>query len=159
MEIRTATQNDKSLTLKIIDEFNDFLNLRKQQEGFTPSTLVRDKAGKIFDEMLALGRSKIFIAIENEEAIGFLEIHKVPRFRKAKYYGEIEGLFVRSDYQGKGIAKELMRLAYQWAQEQDLDCIRLYSGFDLTRAHAFYKKMGFDEAGISFKSYNFNSLN
>ena len=51
----------------------------------------------------------------------------------------------------------LMEHAFKWVQDMGFDCIRLYSGFELKRAHAFYKKMGFDEAGITFKNYDLNS--
>lgn len=157
MEIREAKKDDEIIVLKILDEFNDFINSQKQDWDGKVSTSAREKSGLLFEEMINLGRSKIFIAIENSEAIGFLEIHKVPRFRRSKYYGEIEGIYVRNQYYGKGIAQSLMRLAFKWGQDIGLDCIRLYSGFELKRAHAFYKKMGFDEAGITFKNYDLNS--
>jgi len=156
MEIREAKKEDKILVLKILDEFNDFINSQNQNWDRKASTSARDNSGLMFDEMINFGKSKIFIAIENNEAIGFLEIHKVPRFRKSKYYGEIEGVYIRDQYYGKGIAQSLMKLAYNWAQEMDFDCVRLYSRFELKRAHAFYKKIGFSEAGITFKNYNLN---
>jgi GNAT superfamily N-acetyltransferase len=156
MDIRQANRNDKEMVLNVLDKFNDFIHSNEKNWDGKLSTSASENSGYLFDEMFDLGRSKIFIAIEDNEAIGFLEIHKVPRFRTSKYYGEIEGMFVMEEYYGKGVAKELMKLAYNWAKEQKFDCVRLYSGFELERAHAFYKKMGFDEAGITFKNYNYN---
>lgn len=155
MEIREATSADKESVLKIIDKFTYFINSQKETWDGNLSTTAKDNSGYLFDEMINLNKSNIFIALENKEVIGFLEIHKVPRFRRSKYYGEIEGMYVEKNYYGKGIAQSLMQLAYGWAKAQNLDCIRLYSGPELGRAHAFYKKMGFDEAGITFKNYNF----
>jgi len=156
MDIREANRDDKEIALKILDEFNDYANsLNKNWDGKL-SNFARKNSGFLFDEMINFGRSKIFIAVENGEAVGFVEIHKVPRFRKAKYYGEIESMFVRNEYYGKGIAQKLMKLVFKWAKDQGLDCIRLYSANELHRAHAFYKKMGFDGAGTTFKNYNFD---
>lgn len=155
MEIRQAEQSDKVIVLKILDEFNDFANSLNKDWDKKLSTSARENSGFLFDEMINYGRSKVFIAVEGNEAVGFLEIHKVPRFRKSKYYGEIESMFVREPYHGKGVAQELMKMAFKWAQEQDLDCIRLYSGDGLDRAHAFYVKMGFSRAGTTFKTYSF----
>ena len=154
MEYREAKESDEEITLKIIDEFTDFINSQKKEWDRKPSTTARDESKDLFDEMIKHGKSRIFLALDNDEVVGFLEMHKVPRFRRAKYYGEIEGMFVREKYYGMGVANSLMKLAYEWAKNEKLDCIRLYSGFELKRAHAFYKKMGFDEAGITFKNYN-----
>jgi len=156
MDIRVANKNDKKVVLKILDEFNDYANSLNKDWDRKLSNSAQKGSGFLFDEMISLGRSKIFLAVENKEAVGFLEIHKVPRFRKSKYYGEIEGIFIREKYYGGGVAQKLMRLAFKWAKNEGLDCIRLYSAQGLNRAHAFYKKMGFDEAGITFKKYNFD---
>lgn len=156
MEFREATLDDEKIVLKILDEFNDYANSLSTSWDGMLSTTARENTGHIFREALQDRKTKVFIAVEDYEAIGFLEIHKVPRLRKSKYYGEIEGMFVREKFYGKNVASSLMKLAFKWAKEEDFDCIRLYSGFELKRAHAFYKKMGFDEAGITFKNYNFD---
>jgi GNAT superfamily N-acetyltransferase len=154
MEFREATLEDEKIVLEILDEFNDYVNsLKKDWDGMLSSS-ARKNSGQLFQDCIKRGDSKVFVAIKNDESIGFLEIHKVPRLRRSKYYGEIEGMFVREEYYGKEVAKGLMKLAFKWAKEEGLDCLRLYSGFELKRAHAFYKKMGFDEAGITFKNYD-----
>lgn len=156
MDFRAATIDDEKIVLKILDEFNDYANsLNKSCDGKLSSS-ARENSGNIFKESLQNRETKVFIAVEGNEAVGYLEVHKVPRLRKSKYYGEIEGMFVREQYYGKNVASSLMKLAFKWAKEQDFDCIRLYSGFELKRAHAFYKKMGFSEAGITFKNYDFD---
>lgn len=151
MEIRKATINDKEIVLKILDEFSDFANSLESDWDGQLSTYSRDHSGEMFDKILAAGSSVIFIAVDNNEAIGFLELHKVPRLRKAYYYGEIEGMFVREEYRGQGAAKLLMQQALEYAKQENLNCIRLYSGHELKRAHAFYEKMGFIHAGKTYK--------
>jgi PhnO protein len=156
MEIRQALITDKDKVLKILDEFSDFANsLEKDWDGQL-STYSRDHSGEMFDQIIKTGLSVIFIAIDHEEAVGFLELHKVPRLRKANYYGEIEGMFVREEFRGQGIAKLLMQQALNYAKQEKLNCLRLYSGHELKRAHAFYEKMGFIHAGRTYKISDYN---
>lgn len=156
MEIRKAELQDKDLVLKILDEFSDFANALEANWDGQSTRFSRDNSGEMFDTILKSSLSVIFIAVENNEAIGFLELHKVPRLRKANYYGEIEGMFVREEYRGEGVAKGLMQQALNWAKQENLNCIRLYSGHELKRAHAFYEKMGFTHAGRTYKIHRFD---
>jgi GNAT superfamily N-acetyltransferase len=64
-------------------------------------------------------------------------------------------MFVMEEYRGKGVAQQLMEQAILWAKEKKLNCLRLYSGHELKRAHAFYEKMGFVHAGKTYKFSDF----
>ena len=61
--------------------------------------------------MVSSAKSELFIALDESVVVGCLEIHKVPRLRKAKYYGEIESLFVQESLRGSGVAKDFMKIA------------------------------------------------
>jgi len=156
MEIRKAELKDKEKVLKILDEFSDFANSLETDWDGQLTSFSREHSGEMFESIIRAGLSVIFIALENDEAIGFLELHKVPRLRKANYYGEIEGMFVRETYRGQGVAKDLMQQALNWAKQENLNCIRLYSGHELKRAHAFYEKMGFIHAGRTYKIHKYD---
>lgn len=151
MEIRQARLEDIDKVLKILDEFNDYANsLNEDWDGVTTS-FSRENSGGMFEEIIKSKRSELFVALEDDKAVGFLEVHMVPRLRKANYYGEIESMFVTEEYRGSGAAKALMEAAIEWGKEQKLNCLRLYSGHELKRAHAFYEKMGFEHAGRTYK--------
>ena len=150
MEVRAAKLEDRNKVLKTVDEFNDFANSHENNHN-KPSTFSQEYSIDLYNEIVSSNRSKLFIALNQDQIVGYLEIHQVPRLRKAKYYGEIEGMFVKEAYRGTGIATQLMKAARDWAKIQNLDCIRLYSGHNLARAHAFYEKMGFTHAGKTYR--------
>ncbi len=149
--IRPATLADKQKVLEILDEFNDFALITDGNVNSVPSSFAIKNSGDMFEEIINSDNSKIFIALVDEELVGFLEIHAVPRLRKAKRYAEIESMFVKEASRGTGIASDLMQAAIEWAKKQEFDCIRIYTGHKLKRAHAFYEKMGFAHAGRSYK--------
>lgn len=151
MKIRFANIADKENVLAIADEFNDYSNSLDEDWDGVLSTFAKDNAGKLFEELVTSPKSKIVIAEDKKKLIGILEIHKVPRLRKANYYAEIELMFVTKAYHGKGVAQLLMRQAIKWAETERLTYIRLYTGHVLKRAHAFYEKMGFTHAGRTYK--------
>jgi GNAT superfamily N-acetyltransferase len=59
-------------------------------------------------------------------------------------YAEIGGLVVDTEYRGKGIGKNLMRKAEEWAMEKGYSEIRLRSGGHRKEAHTFYKSIGYE---------------
>jgi len=87
MEVRKAELKDKDKVLKILDEFSDFANSLEADWDGQLTSFSREHSGEMFESIIRAGLSVIFIALENDEAIGFLELHKVPRLRKANYYG------------------------------------------------------------------------
>lgn len=155
MIIKRADKNDKHLVLKCLDEFTDFSNAQNPDWDRNLSTFCHNNGGELYDKLIDSDSTRIFIAIDNDEGVGILEMHKVPRLRKANYYGEIESMFVKESYRGKGVAQKLMNMAFEWAKEEGFDCIRLSSGNKLDRAHAFYTKMGFKDFGKAFKTFKF----
>lgn len=153
MIIRRATKSDESKVLEMYDQFIDYTHLPKNDPTYIPSTSARTNSREIYNFVLASNNSRLFVADNQESIIGLMEIHKVPRIKKGSSYGELELLFVSENYHGKGVAKELMQAAQEWARNEKLNCIRLYSGHELHRSHSFYEKMGFKHAGKTYVLY------
>lgn len=151
MIIKHASQSDKDRLLEVVDLFNDFANSLDSNWDGKATDFSRKHSGELYDVIVNSNQSALFFAEEDNNIAGFIEIHKVPRLRKAKYYAEIELMFVKEEYRGTDVAQKLMKAVIKWGEEYALDCIRLYSGFELKRAHAFYEKMGFKHAGRTYK--------
>jgi ribosomal protein S18 acetylase RimI-like enzyme len=86
-----------------------------------------------------------FIAYYNEEPAGFMKVHlnsNAPDEPSAKAI-EIEKLYFRPHFQGKGIGKMLIAVAFDLAK--DLKRQKVWLGVIDTNTSAieFYKKMGF----------------
>jgi aminoglycoside 6'-N-acetyltransferase I len=60
--------------------------------------------------------------------------------------GYLEGIFVESNYRGRGIGKRLAREAEEWARKKG--CREMGSDAELTntKSHAFHRAIGFREA-------------
>ena len=68
---------------------------------------------------------------------------KAFKFGKIGNFGEINGMYVLKEIQGKGLGKKLIQKAFEWIGP-DLD-IKLTVVVYNTNAIEFYKKMGFKE--------------
>lgn len=60
--------------------------------------------------------------------------------------GDIWALFVREEYEGRGIGRELLALAEEWMFSEGLDSIWLVTSPD-TRAERLYRHLGWEDEG------------
>jgi GNAT superfamily N-acetyltransferase len=58
--------------------------------------------------------------------------------------GEISGLIVDERFRSQAVGKHLLARAEQWTQEQGCDIVGLRSNVIRDRAHAFYRREGYD---------------
>ena len=58
-------------------------------------------------------------------------------------YAEIKRMYVRPDYRGKGVAKEILRQLEVFAEQANIHTLRLETGIHQTEAIALYQKCGF----------------
>ena len=145
------TAKHKKIVLGLLDEFRTAVyRVSKPEDGFV-STSARDNGEKLYDEVLSSDKSVVFVAIDDEKGMGIITAHKVPELRKGLYFVEVEEVFVRPKYQGKGVAQLLMAAVETWAKKEEIESIRLDSGNELKRAHAFYRKSGFEHYAKAFK--------
>lgn len=59
----------------------------------------------------------------------------------------IENVFVKKEYRGKGVAKEIFRELEQWGRQNDAYYSILVSENKRERAHVFYEKNGYKKMG------------
>jgi GNAT superfamily N-acetyltransferase len=87
------------------------------------------------------------VAIENEEAIGFVSAKKrvfstEPQFKKIEY-ALIEDCAVRLEYRSKGVEKALLQAATDWAAQQGITRIQLQVWAKNGAAMQLYRGLGF----------------
>jgi GNAT superfamily N-acetyltransferase len=63
----------------------------------------------------------------------------------------VEGVVVDPVWHGKGIGRQMMRIAVETAREQGCYKLTLSSNARRERAHAFYESLGFERHGFSFR--------
>lgn len=109
-----------------------------------------------FADIMAKPGGAFFLAFAGEEAVGFAQCqlrHDYVEGTESSPVGYLEGIFVRENHRGKGLAGKLLAACENWAREQG--CREFASDCELgnTGSLAFHLNMGFQEAGriICFK--------
>lgn len=107
MNIRQATQNDARVTGELA------LLL-------WPDHTAEELEGE-FSELLGSPEAAVFLAFDGEEPVGFSQVqlrHDYVEGTSTSPVGYLEGLFVKEAYRQKGLARELVLQAEQWARDQ-----------------------------------------
>ena len=73
-------------------------------------------------------------------------IHVMRTFHLESGFGaEIAGLIVSERCRGQGLGSRLVRQAEDWAKSLGFDRLRVRCRAERTRAHAFYRNLGFEQ--------------
>jgi len=80
-----------------------------------------------------------FVACVGGKVTGWIEI-SIERRLQAPPFGLIGGLVVAEEFRGKGIGRELCRLAEEWAWQHAAQRVRVTSRSTRLDAHRFYAR-------------------
>lgn len=140
MNIRIATQVDKSKVLSLLNELGEEVN---RLQGFSPHNAeAKEVGGPIFDEVIKRKDIMIFVAEEQGELCGLASFYLLPNIRHGWQRGHIEDFVVSEKVRGKGVGSLIMESVKKYCKENNIKVLKLDSGVDLTNAHKFYEKNG-----------------
>lgn len=127
MEIRTAEPHDANA-----------IQLLSKTLGYkeTPLEVARERLQKL----LLSTSDKVFVAVLNDEIIGWLHAFIAHRVASASFV-EIAGLAVSPNHRQQGAGKMLVTEARKWAQENHL-ALRVRCNNEREDAHKFYEAIG-----------------
>ena len=99
--------------------------------------------------LLESGEGALFLAAEDGEDLGFAQVqlrHDYVEGTKSSPVGYLEGVFVREEARGRGVARELLSACEAWASVKG--CREFASDCELNNAASlvFHLKTGFTEA-------------
>ena len=102
-----------------------------------------------FRALLKSGDGAVFLASENGREAGFAQVqlrHDYVEGTETSPVGYLEGVYVREEARGRGVAKALLRACEAWAAEQG--CREFASDCELDNAASleFHLHSGFTEA-------------
>ena len=100
-------------------------------------------------EQLPPSECAVFLAVENGVPAGFAQCqlrHDYVEGTHSSPVGYLEGIYVRKDVRGRGLARALLSACEDWAREQG--CLEFASdcAVDNGMSIAFHRSAGFDEA-------------
>ena len=84
----------------------------------------------------------VYVACLNDTVVGWIDVGIV-RHLQSKTCGEIGGLIVGGQHQGRGIGKMLVRKAEEWVTGQNIQTILVRSQMKREAAHRFYLQQNF----------------
>ena len=101
-------------------------------------------------EQLPPSEGAVFLAVENGVPAGFAQCqlrHDYVEGTHSSPVGYLEGIYVRKDFRGRGLAQALLSACEGWAREQG--CLEFASDCALENGTSisFHRGAGFDEAG------------
>lgn len=102
------------------------------------------------NEMMKRGNYQIFVACDDSKVVGYIGCVNYLAFELENEGMKIIALAVSKEYRRKGIGTALLKVAEQWAKENNIEVILLNSGLPREDAHAFYESQGYFK-----KSYGF----
>jgi len=152
MNIRQATPTDR-LVLSSLCKDVQSLHAEHHPDIFkVPES--EDFAMSFFEEALADLTTRIFIAENEEQTLGYILCKLVEReespFTYARRFLMIDQIGVRPAARGEGVGAALIQQAEEFAKELGVLRIQLDSWDFNIRAHAFFEKQGFQKFMFRF---------
>ncbi len=139
MRIRRVDRSDQAYFVEI------YIQAYKNQDEYA-YTRVRDI--KAYFRWLYNRDKNGFFVAEIAEPVGFSACDtNWFSFYEMRKTAELHEIFVKPEFSGKGIGKELLFHSIRYAKSRDMPVISLWVGEKNERAKNFYKKHGFVESG------------
>ena len=141
LEIRLATRGDWVLLNQLYADM----------DGEPP--LAVEEAEKILTAITETPHYHIYLACLEEETVGTFSLLYAPTMmhRGCHRFAVLDVVTVISTMRGRGIGREMVRKALQLSSEAGCYKVTLSSNLKRDRAHEFYRSLGFEQHGWSFK--------
>ena len=130
----------------------DILSLYSQLGMDKGQILPIDKAKEIYDRIGTYPNYKIYVATVGESVVGVFALLVMDNLgHLGAPSGVIEDVVVDISWRRKGIGKQMLRFAIECCREAGCYKLALSSNLKRKDTHSFYKSLGFDMHGYSFK--------
>ena len=93
-------------------------------------------------QLATLEDHAVYVAFLQGRVVGWIDIGVVYHLQSPPY-GEIGGLIVSAQHQGRGIGRRLVQAAEQWIANRKLTKVLVRSQIAREAAHAFYLRQNF----------------
>ena len=90
----------------------------------------------------------VYVACDSYRAVAWIDVGVVHHLQ-AEPYAEIGGLVVSSELRSRGIGRQLVTVAEQWARDRGLASMLVRSRVSREAAHRFYEREGYQRTKTS----------
>jgi GNAT superfamily N-acetyltransferase len=148
LTFRMATRDDLHAIVALLSDDELAENREKAMGGDG----VGEEYAKAFAAMEGEHYNHMLLAESDGKIVGCLQLVFVPGLsRKGTTRAIVESVRVASDIRGKNIGTALMKEAVRLAREAGCGLVQLDSDTRRSRAHLFYRRLGFVQSHIGFK--------
>jgi GNAT superfamily N-acetyltransferase len=126
--------------------------LAENREKAIDGTGVSEEYAKAFADMEAEHYNHMLLAESEGRIVGCLQLVFIPGLsRKGTRRALVESVRVASDTRGRNVGTALMKEAVRLAREAGCGLVQLDSDTRRSRAHLFYRRLGFVQSHFGFK--------
>ena len=139
--VKSASNNDISDMLELLEELG-----RPKPEDKSDSDFFRYMLKRYIED----SDKEVLIVKDDSKVIGMASMMFLTRLNQKRPELYIPELIVSEKHQHKGVGKMLIDSCIKHGKERNCHRIRLESGNQRKDSHEFYKKIGFEQSGLSF---------
>lgn len=133
------------------DDIAGVLELYGQPDMDNGKTLTKEEAKSIYKRMLSYPNYKVYAAVDHSQIVGTFALAIMDNLaNQGAPSGLIEDVVVKTEWQGRGIGKQMMNYAMEVCRHYGCYKAALSSNLKRKDAHAFYEKLGFKNVDTAF---------
>jgi ribosomal protein S18 acetylase RimI-like enzyme len=140
MSIRKAALNELNSLTELFDSYRVFYKQEYNLEG----------ARAFVRERLINEDSVIFIAFDDSNPVGFVQLYPTFSSVSMKRSWILNDLYVNASARKKGFGEKLIKKAIEFAEETGAKGVSLETGHDNVTAQGLYEKIGFKKESNYF---------
>jgi ribosomal protein S18 acetylase RimI-like enzyme len=138
VQVRRATNVDVDLVAPLFDAYRQFYAL--------PPDVPRTR--DFVDDRLRRNDSVVFLATEDDAALGFTQLYPTLCSLSLTQYAILSDLFVAPAARRRGVARQLLERAHDYARHASLDRLELQTARTNGHARALYESLGWTRDDI-----------
>jgi GNAT superfamily N-acetyltransferase len=148
LTFRTAISDDLRAVVALLSDDE----LAENREKAVGSEGVAEEYRNAFAAMERAKDNHMLLAEEDGKIVACLQLVFVPGLsRRGAKRAIIESVRVASDARGRNVGTAIMKEAIRRAKEAGCALVQLTSDTRRTRAHLFYRRLGFEQSHFGFK--------
>lgn len=140
MMIQKATLHDLDALTELFDLYRLFYQQKSDLEG----------ARGFLKERLTNDESMVFIAYDNQNPVGFVQLFPSFSSVSMKRSWVLNDLYVKEEVRGQGVGGILLKKAIQFAESTGAKGVLLETAEDNKKAQRLYEKVGFKKESNYF---------
>jgi RimJ/RimL family protein N-acetyltransferase len=154
--MRTELRQAETSDIETIQELNTELS-EMEAERYDPTINVEwtlsDQAADWYRKRINQSDGFAYVVEDNETVVGYAigACSEPEAFREVDKIAEMETMFLKPEYRGEGIGSELMNEFKDWAEEKDVERLRVEASADNKGAIRFYRENGFKDYSLTLE--------